>query len=265
MSLRRRALTVVDYIASCAFAFGEKKPSYFYGEWLWIDKKCWNSLYLRYESSTANVIRSNVHSGDTFWDVGANVGLFSLFAAKIVGAKGDVVAFEPSPEAFNLLRDNTKGISTVRPLPYGIGSQNGTVEMAVQGASSGSSFVKEVTELSQQYHKGIPIRSVPVRVYKMDAIAQEAPRPNVIKIDIEGFEVEALKGGEQLLADARPILIIEIHPLQIGLCGSHEDEVFHLLRRHDYEHEVYNRDKQWALYSIIAKPRMRQSKPIKVP
>jgi len=256
VSLKQQTLKAVDYFASCAFAFNSKMPSYFYGEWLWLSKRSWTSIYLRYEANTARIISTNLNLGDTFWDVGANIGLFSLYASKIVGPTGKVVSFEPAPETFELLSANVRGCETIQALPYGIGNENSNTLMSVQGASTGASFVKEVVELSQIYHKDTPLIQVPVSIYKMDTLPGKInSRPNLIKIDIEGFEVEALRGAENILDEFRPILVIEIHPLQLSMCGSHENEVFDLLRRHDYDCEVFNRDEKWALFSIIARPR----------
>jgi FkbM family methyltransferase len=78
-----------------------------------------------------------------FWDIGANVGMFSLFAARIVGARGKAVAFEPSPDVFDLLRANTDKSRSIQILPYGIGSCDGTMAFAAQGTATSSSFIQE--------------------------------------------------------------------------------------------------------------------------
>jgi FkbM family methyltransferase len=256
MSFKQQALRVADYLSSKAFAFNGRMPTYFNGEWLWLHKNSWTSLYLRYEANTARILRANLGLGDTFWDVGANLGLFSLSAAKIVGSAGSVVSFEPSPAAFDLLSKNVERHRSIKAFPYGIGNENSKALMSVQGASTGASFVKEVVELTQVFHERIPIVQVPVSTYKMDTLLDQiSSRPNLIKIDIEGYEVEALKGAEYLLDQVRPVLVIEIHPLQLTMSGSHESNVFEILKRHGYLYEIFNRDQQWALYSIIAKPK----------
>lgn len=254
VSLKHYSLKLADNLAPGIFAFG-KLPSYFYGSWLWLDKSCWKSLYLRYEADTIRVLRENVRKGETFWDVGANYGLMSLLASQIVGEAGDVVAFEPAPESHELLLKNISGHNNITALPYAVGDQDGPILMSVQGASTGSSLVKDVVALSQRYHDQVPVIDVPVQLYRLDTLLNKLQRkPNVIKIDIEGFEVKALRGAQQLLSEVRPTLIIEIHPLQIEMSGTQPDELFDMLKLHGYRYEVYNRDQQWSLYSIVAKP-----------
>jgi len=255
VSLKQRSLKFADAVAPRMFALSRGLPSYFYGHWLWLDKNCWKTLYLRYEADTVRILRENMRNGDTFWDVGANYGLMSLFASKLVGDTGHVFSFEPAPESFKLLQRNTGSSRNISAFSYAVGNQDGTILMSVQGTSTGSSLVKQVVELSQNYHDGVPIVEVPVSLYRMDTLLNKlSAKPNVIKIDIEGFEVEALRGAQQILKEVRPTLIIEIHPLQIEISGSRADEIFDILKLHRYRHEVYNRDQHWALYSIVAKP-----------
>jgi FkbM family methyltransferase len=257
MSFAHSALKSTNRLAKFLFAFHRRMPTYFRGQWFWLNKECWSSLYLRYEPNIAKAIESNLHPGNTFWDVGANVGIFSLFAASLVGPRGNVVSFEPSPHAFDLLCSNIEGNKTIRALQFGVGNEDNTAMMSVQGASTGNSFVKEVVELSQHFHSGVPISQTRVPIHRLDTLLtllDQIPAPTLVKIDIEGFEVEALSGADRLLATKRPILIIEIHPLQLTLSGSHEEKLFTMLRRHQYDCEIIDRDARYALYSIIARP-----------
>jgi hypothetical protein len=80
-----------------------------------------------------------------------------------------------------------------------------------------------------------------------------SPKPTLAKIDIEGFELEALKGADRLLSSGRPKLIIEIHPPQLAMSGGSEDEIFELLHGHRYSWLVIDRSPN-SLYSIIAMP-----------
>lgn len=117
------------------------------------------------------------------------------------------------------------------------------------------SFVKEVVDLRKHYLKEGPVRQIRVKIRKLEMLQNELkPRPSLIKIDIEGLEAEATKGADHLLSSVRPTLIIEIHPLQLKLSGSSEEEVFELLKKHRYGFEVIDRNITNALYSIVAKP-----------
>jgi FkbM family methyltransferase len=254
MGLKSHTIKSANKIA--AFAFNEKLPTYYNGDWLWLSRRCWASLYLNYEPYMAAAIRSNLSRGDTFWDVGANIGLFSLFAARIVGPEGKVVSFEPSPDVFEVLCENVGGDSgPIQALQYGIGNADGSALLSAQGASTAGSFVAEVVELSRHYYQNVPIRKTSVTMRKLDTLLNDLkPSPNLVKIDIEGFEVEAIKGADHLFQAVRPIAIIEIHPLQIKLSGSSEDELFQFLRKHSYGYEIIDKNASNSLYSIVAKP-----------
>jgi FkbM family methyltransferase len=201
----------------------------------------------------AQAIRDNLRAGNTFWDVGANVGWFSLLASKIVGPNGRVFSFEPSPEVFKLLSANIRGLHSIRAIQCGVGNADAVTEFAAQGTSMAGSFVEEVTKINQCFAPEIPIRKVEVTIRKVDTLAKELARPHLLKVDVEGFEVEVLKGAKELLSTVRPILIIEIHPPQLSLSGGSEALLFQLLTDHGYGWEVIDRNPN-SLYSIVAKP-----------
>jgi FkbM family methyltransferase len=245
-------LSIANRLASVGFV-SPKLPSYFEGYWIWFPRKNWNSLFLRYEPRTAQAIKQNLSAGGTFWDIGANVGLFSLLASKIVGPGGRVCSFEPSPEVFKLLSANTRGLHSIRAIQCGVGNADAVAAFATQGLSSAASFVEDVTEINQAYLPETPIRKVEVNIRKVDTLAKELGPPRLIKVDVEGFEAEVLKGASWILSNVRPILIIEIHPPQLTLSGGTEALIFQLLTDHGYGWEVIDRNPN-SLYSIIAKP-----------
>ena len=198
-------------------------------------------------------MKSNLRAGDTFWDVGANIGLFSLLAAKVVGPKGRIFSFEPAPDVFQLLCANIRGLRTIRAIQCGVGNADSVATFAAQGVSSAASFVEEVTKINQSFLPEIPIRKVEVNIRKLDTLVKELVEPNLVKIDVEGFEFEVLKGARELLSTVRPTLIIEIHPPQLKLSGGTEALLFQLLSEHGYGWKIINRNPN-SLYSIIAKP-----------
>jgi Methyltransferase FkbM domain len=90
---------------------------------------------------------------------------------------------------------------------------------------------------------------------KLDTLLDAAlsPAPSLVKIDIEGFELEALKGADRLLSSIRPKLLMEIHPGQLTLSGGSEDELFQRLREHQYHWAIIDQNPN-SLYSILASP-----------
>lgn len=252
MSAKHQALRAANLVASIVFR--QKLPTYFHGQLIWLSKSCWSSVYSRYEPYMADTIKAHLPRGGTFWDVGANIGLISLFASKIAGPNGHVLSFEPSPAVLALLRRNTEG-ENIKALPYGIGNADALKSFAAQGTSTAASFVEDVTAINRRFQPDQPIEHVTVTMRKLDTILDAAlsPAPSLVKIDIEGFELEALKGADRLLSSIRPKLVMEIHPHQLTLCGGSEDKLFQRLREHQYHWVIIDRNPN-SLYSILAVP-----------
>ena len=132
--------------------------------------------------------------------------------------------------------------------PYGIGNADTLKSFAAQGTSSAASFVEEVTAINRA-------EQVTVTMRKLDTLLDAAlfPAPSLVKIDIEGFELEALKGANRLLSSIRPKLLMEIHPFQLTLSGGSEDKLFQSFREHQYHWAIIDRNPN-SLYSILAVP-----------
>lgn len=249
MSVKHRALRATNKLTT-AWP-GRKLPTYFSGELLWLDRQCWNSVYSRYEPHMAQAIRRYLPRGGVFWDVGANIGQLSLFASKIVGPEGFVIAFEPSPDVLAVLHRNTDDYSNITVRHFGIGAFDGEAQFSAQGLSSASSFVADVTAINRSFLPKEPITQVPAQMRRLDTILESHPAPTLIKIDIEGFELEALKGADRVLGLAKPSLLIEIHPRQMALSGGSEAALFEKLGQHGYSWTVIDRNPN-SLYSILA-------------
>jgi FkbM family methyltransferase len=251
MGYKHTVLVLANKLAG--FFFNRKLPTYYQGYLIWLPRESWNSLFSRYERSTGRAIKNHLRAGDTFWDIGAYTGWFSLLARKIVGSNGKVVSFEPSPDVFNLLSANASGLHCIRVIQCGVGNADTVAFFAAQGASSSASFVEDVTKINRHYLPETPVQQVEVSIRKLDSLMIELGRPSLVKIDVEGFELEVLKGATGLLSTARPTLIVEIHPLQLNLSGGSEELLFEFLKGHGYGWEVVDRNPN-PLYSIVARP-----------
>lgn len=189
-------MITADVVARSGLVFNSKLPAYYCGHWLWLEKRCWRSLYSRYEPYMGEAIRANLSPGAVFWDVGANIGFFSLYASRIIGAKGRVIAFEPSPDVFALLSRNAAGNDNISILPRGIGNTDGMMVFTAQGTSTSASFVAEVTELTRDRNPGQQVRAVNVQMCKIDSMLDELPAPSLVKIDVDGdAEYDAASRG----------------------------------------------------------------------
>jgi FkbM family methyltransferase len=252
MRLRHTALAFANRMIPAALFFSPKLPTYYAGAVVWPSRENWNTIFSRYEPHMALALKKHLRRGATFWDIGANVGWFSLFAFSIVGSRGHIISFEPAPEVFRLLAQNTAGLPNVTVVQCGVGNADETASFAAQGTSSSSSFVKEITQINASYMPDTPVESISVPIKRIDTLVREVgSAPDVIKIDVEGYELKVLQGAVELLSSRNPTLIIEIHPRQLGLSGGSEDELFTLLKRHSYKWQVIDVNPN-SLYTIIA-------------
>jgi FkbM family methyltransferase len=159
-----------------------------------------------YEPGTLALIARLLGPGDAYFDVGANIGLMTLAAAHAVGPGGSVVAFEPHPRIFARLVENLalNGAGNALALPVALGATSAERELyAFPGVNIGRASLVAATG-------GVPCGAVAVRA--LDAvIAEKRLRPpRLMKLDVEGFELDVLRGAAALLRSAAcPVLCVE--------------------------------------------------------
>jgi FkbM family methyltransferase len=151
--------------------------------------------------------------GSTIVDVGANIGYNALHAARRAGPRGRVVAVEPTPDNLAVLRRNVAaaGLHNVVIEPVAAGRESGTRELFVRGA------VSAVNSLFPQSCYAAVTDVLRVAVTPLDELVDGVV--DVVKIDVEGAELEVLEGMPRLLRESRPVLVIEWHPLLQQLAG----------------------------------------------
>ncbi len=161
-----------------------------------------------YEKGILFFLKDVLKQGDCFVDVGANIGLMSIYAAKCIGDQGTVLAFEAHPETFKWLNFNIElnHVSTVRSYDFALGSETATTFIYDnwQINRGGASLIVK-NEDSKSYS---------INVKKLDDCLPQNHFPKVIKVDVEGFELEVLKGATQTIENCKPILIIELSSLR---------------------------------------------------
>lgn len=147
-------------------------------------------------------------AGNVFYDIGANVGFFSLIAAKLVGSAGLVYAFEPVAENAASIRENASlnNHRNLLLLDVAVGKVSENAELLLTGWDGGSSLSSSVVKPSD------PRLKRNVRVVALDdIIEQEKLRPpNVVKIDVEGVELDVIQGMTKTIANSKPVLLYEI-------------------------------------------------------
>lgn len=172
-----------------------------------IDKDYWLGTY---EPELQETVRKLVKPGEVIYDVGANIGYISLLLAKAAGETGRVYAFEALPENADRWRRNIElngKEPRLRLIPKAVTGAAGPVTFLVH-ASGGMGKVAGSGGRPDQYRAEIVVEGVSLDEF---VYGQGNPAPQVIKMDIEGGEVLALPGMARLLAEAQPLLMMELH------------------------------------------------------
>lgn len=175
-----------------------------------------------YERDELNLLASHLHRGDTFVDVGANVGAFSACAASLVGPQGRVLTVEPTPALLTKLQATFgQNVPQVEILPIALGDTDGTLTLFEPPASLGN-FDPSVIE----YCANMKRFEVPVRRLKNVLVERAIKRVDFLKIDVEGFEPEVLDGMGEFLSDGRiSAILIELNEPMLTKRGSSTEKL----------------------------------------
>jgi len=167
----------------------------------------------------------HVKPGDSVWDIGANLGIFTFAAAVRAGETGSVLAAEADTWLVGVLRRSATGFRAagcVDVLPAAIAGTTGIAEFVI---ASRSRATNHLAGYGSTQTGGARERQL-VPCLTLDDLARERGMPDVVKIDVEGAEAEILRAAPAVLAH-RPILILEV-------TDKNADEMGELLDRHDY-------------------------------
>jgi len=220
---------------------------------VWIDpaNEIERSMLVGYDPDVARAIQRFAGPGLHCIDVGANVGAVTLPMAKRVGPAGRVLAVEPGPPYVERLRDNLAANPALEQ----------RVTIVAEGLSESVGTLLWKPDPAHPYNAGMSAAhpyavpgELPVPVTTMDALVarQGWERVDFVKIDVEGMELEVLRGAENTLETLRPVVLFETM------------EVFRTLRREQTGHpDVFAEIERWlqglgyALYALEADGRLK--------
>ncbi len=158
-----------------------------------------------YEYEKRIIFERTVREGSIVYDIGANVGFYSLLASELVGKKGKVFAFEPNPRNLYYLKKHLElnKVSNVQILEYAVSDKNEIImfdetESPSTGhiSSKGNLIVNSVT---------------------LDSLTSDGKilLPDFIKVDIEGAESDFLRGAINILKNSRPVIFLAVHTKEL--------------------------------------------------
>jgi FkbM family methyltransferase len=152
-------------------------------------------------------LAEHLRAGDILFDIGANVGFFSVIGARLLGPSGSVYAFEPVPSNARCIRRNAalNDLANIEVVARAVSDRTGSAELMLASYSGGAA-------LTTAGRPPDATTSISVEVASIDDLVATAAvqPPSVVKIDVEGAELEVLRGMAVTLREHRPVLICEI-------------------------------------------------------
>jgi FkbM family methyltransferase len=189
------------------------------------------------------------------YDVGAHVGITTLFFAKAVGEGGRVIAFEPNPENYGILQENLRLNSSrnVRIFQIGLGNRTRTESLVALRSASGMGTIDHEIQSVIIREPHIIFN---VKICSLDQCVREfrIPPPDFVKIDVEGAEYEVLQGMENTITKNKPPLLIEIHDLSSEQPGDKTKRIIAFLAGYGYRFKHIEEGKSLSNSSITSLP-----------
>ena len=174
-------------------------------------------VHRRYEEPEARILRAALKPGMTYLDVGANLGYFVTLAAKLVGETGRVIGLEPEPYNFRLLHRNV-----IHNTPWAVavnaaaGNKPGTAKLFKADRNLGDHRLYTDAESANRPFVEVPVVRLD-DLFRMNGW----PAPDVIKIDVQGYEMQVIQGLNGLVDASRPsVVITEYWPVGIRNAGG---------------------------------------------
>lgn len=163
------------------------------------------------EIRLAKYMMNELKPGDKFLDIGAHFGYFTLLAASLAGDTGMVYAIEPAGETFSLLQQNTSGKNNIRPFHNAVSDKNEIVsfyEFPVLYSEYNTLYAEKFQ--NEDWIKKYNPQKTEVQAVTIDNfLSENSFAPEMIKIDVEGAEVQAITGGTRTWQEQAPILVME--------------------------------------------------------
>jgi FkbM family methyltransferase len=175
------------------------------------------------------LLKAAIAPGDTVVDIGANEGMIAMMAARVVGASGKVIAFEPNPAPRNVMARAVarNQLDWIDIRPFGLSDEANVLTLTVPEVNSGEG------SFGRPSYDATDVETIKCEVRVGDAeLAGEMPR--LIKIDVEGFELHVLRGLRETIRRAKPLIVVEMVARHLANAGTTPEAVFAELQEAGY-------------------------------
>jgi FkbM family methyltransferase len=212
----------------------EQLKVYFYGHY-----------HERYEAA---LVQRLLGEDGVFWDIGANVGYFTLMAATALANRGQIIAFEPGKNAYERLTENISLnlYRNIKTFPVAVTDREGEAVLHLTGDiadSSASLYPAGQAQAGQEV----------CRTVALDHFLREEnlSPPNLIKLDVEGAELAVLQGARKLIAQAAPLLLMEMEEKNLQAAGASKTAIQDFLSPYGYR-AAHLRKGRWYATTDLA-------------
>ena len=205
---------------------------------------------VEYEADVARVMDRVLRKGDVFIDVGANVGVHTVYGAKIVGETGVVIAIEPGPNNLPALEKAVAGLPQVEIVRQPVCNVAGPVTFWLNADNGGDNALWDPADWPGPHNPKSKEHPQPLEMQAttLDDLYAEpasmAVRPRLIKIDVEGAEQLVLEGGRTLLVGsfAAPFIVAELHEFGLHEFGCTQASLRAFMAQHGYSTFIIHPD-----------------------
>jgi FkbM family methyltransferase len=188
-----------------------------------IYRLCYRGFKVYTDHAERRLLKTILSAGDVVVDAGANIGIYSEFLARRVGPTGLVNSFEPSPENFERLQCATRKLSNVRVCQAAVGERSGRSTLYLSDKLN----VDHRTYMTE----GDSRSGVPIDIVALDDYFKPGQRVDLIKMDIQGYELHALRGANRVLKDnSSAKLLLELWPYGLKKAGANWLELIEALQ-----------------------------------
>lgn len=192
-----------------------------------IERLMWAGAY---EPKLVALFKRAIKPSMTILDVGANIGYFAAIAARLTEQGGSVHAFEPNPACCKCLEQNLRPFRHAHAYPLAISDADGMLPLYLsedEQEEGWGSLLKEagIARCTLQ----VPITSINTFIYRFGV-----PRVDLMKLDIEGNELRALRGANRIIERDHPAVVAELNMVCLARGGAKPDDVVSFLRGYGY-------------------------------
>jgi len=207
-------------------SFSIKLGNFLYKNAFKLYRPLYTSFKNRQDAFEIKLLEKYIKPGDIVLDIGANIGYYALILSELVGKKGRVHCFEPDKKNYDHLRKATQKTSNIFINNKAAGPKTENIKIY----TSKNLNVDHRTYKPEEYDQELEIEAISMDDYVLKNITEEGGRIDFIKMDIQGFEMQAMRGMEKLLKkNAELKLISEFWPYGLKKAGSSAADYFKFL------------------------------------